>query len=520
VIFRSVALKAAYGACCVAAASTLFVSHYARSYVSDISAIGTSHAIVSGPSVGAQTILVMGLESRTDYNGNILPADLLAAMHAGSVQGVKNGVGGQATNTLILIHIFDGGKKAVGWSIPRDDWVTYPQTYDGQSQGKIDQAYGLAYAQSLGQTYGKSGMTQNQRYFQANEAGRTAAVDTVESLTGEHIDHFAEVNLAGFYELAKAFGGIMVCIKPWNGGQNLHDANSGFRAPHAGLLHLAPDQALAYVRERDNLPNGDLDRTHRQQAVVDYVMWKLKHGNILSDLGQLTSLLHTASLYVNTDAGWNLLDFASEMRSLTGKNLSFKTLPIVGFQTIDGQDANVIDTATIKQLVQTSFTPPTTSSGSKSSSKKQAVTYPLSDTVVNVVNSGGHSHFATDTLTGLVDAGFKQGQATTGTAQQATTQVLYGSGAAAKANAARVATLFGVTAQASSAVSAGYVEVILGTSTTTLPSFSSLSSSSAGATSAPSTSASNPATSATDNGAAGGVVSVSSNAPYGVPCVY
>ncbi len=55
-----------------------------------------------------------------------------------------------------------------------------------------------------------------------------------------HIDHFAEVNLAGFYELAQAFGGIEACVKSWNGGQNLHDANSGFNQPHAGYLHLAP----------------------------------------------------------------------------------------------------------------------------------------------------------------------------------------------------------------------------------------------------------------------------------------
>jgi LCP family protein required for cell wall assembly len=517
VILRSIALKAAYGACCVAAASTLFVSNYARSYVSDVASIGTSHAITSGPSIGAQNILVMGLESRTDYKGNTLPADLLAAMHAGSVQGVKfQNVGGQATNTLILIHIFDGGKKAVGWSIPRDDWVTFPQAYDGQMHGKIDQAYGLAYAQSLGQTFNK--MSHDQRYFQANEAGQAAAVATVQSQTGVHIDHFAEVNLAGFYELAKAFGGIMVCIKPWNGGQNLHDANSGFRAPHSGYLHLWADQALAYVRERDNLPNGDLDRTHRQQAVVDYVMWKLKHQNVLSDLNQLKALLDTAKQFVITDSGWNLIEFASEMRSLTGKNLTFKTLPIVGFQTINGQAANVIDTATIQRLVQTSFTAPSTGAkGGKSSSANQPA-YPLSDTVVNVVNASGRSGFARETLAGLVSAGFKQGQASTGTALQATTQVLYGSGAAAKANAAKIAAVLGVTARASSSVSAGYAEVILGTSVTTVPSFASLSSGST-ATS-PSASATNPATSATDNGAAGGTIAVSSNARYGVPCVY
>jgi anionic cell wall polymer biosynthesis LytR-Cps2A-Psr (LCP) family protein len=115
--------------------------------------LGGGVAIPNGATVGAMNILVMGLESRTNYQGQTLSAGLLTAMHAGSVDGVENeGVGGQDTNTLILLHIFAGGQKAVGFSIPRDDWVTYPQTYDGQSQGKIDQAYGLAYAQSLNET--------------------------------------------------------------------------------------------------------------------------------------------------------------------------------------------------------------------------------------------------------------------------------------------------------------------------------------------------------------------------------
>ena len=73
-------------------------------------------------------------------------------------------------------------------------------------------------------------------------------------------------------------------------------------------LHLKAPQALAFVRERDNLPNGDLDRTHRQQAVLDYVIWKLENDGALSDLGQLTSLLNTAKQYLITDATWNLLE--------------------------------------------------------------------------------------------------------------------------------------------------------------------------------------------------------------------
>jgi len=152
-----IAGKVGYAVTCAVAAVVLVVSGYAYKVVSLADGIGGGVGISNGASVGAMNILLMGLESRTDYQGQTLSAGLLAAMHAGSVNGVNNqGVGGQDTNTLILLHIFAGGEKAVGFSIPRDDWVTYPQEYDGQSQGKIDQAYGLAYAQSLQETVNSS----------------------------------------------------------------------------------------------------------------------------------------------------------------------------------------------------------------------------------------------------------------------------------------------------------------------------------------------------------------------------
>src|ERR1700761_4921278 len=209
-----IAGKVGYTVTCAVAAVVLIVSGYAYKVVSLANGLGQGIGISDGASVGAMNILVMGLESRTNYQGQTLSAGLLAAMHAGSVNGVENeGVGGQDTNTLILLHIFAGGQKAVGFSIPRDDWVTYPKTYDGQTQGKIDQAYGDAYAQSLSDTVNDSSMSHNARYKLANQAGQAATVDTVESVTGQHIDHFAEINLVGFYTLAQAFDGIEVCIK-------------------------------------------------------------------------------------------------------------------------------------------------------------------------------------------------------------------------------------------------------------------------------------------------------------------
>ena len=512
---RAIAGKAGYAVACMLAAVVLMVSGFAYYVRGEVASIGGSDVLSGGPQTGAMNILLMGLESRTDYDGNILPADLLAAMHAGSVQGVKNGVGGQATNTLILIHIFAGGQKAVGFSIPRDDWVTYPQPYDGQSQGKIDQAYGLAWAQSLSQT-AKSSMSTHQRYLLANEAGQAATIATVTALTGVHIDHFAEVNLAGFYALAQAFGGIEACLKSYNGGQNLHDANSGFNQPHAGYVFLSPPQALAFVRERDSLPNGDLDRTHRQQAVIDYVIWKLAHEGIFSDLGQLTRLLGVAQKYVITDSGWQILTFATEMKSLTGKNLTFQTVPVITTDgRMNGQTVNLVDPAAIKQAVQNTFYPPPpgprptagTSTGNPAS-------LPTGATTVDVYNGGGTPGLAGQLSQALTSAGFKAG--TVGNiATQPSTQVRYGTGAAS--SAARIAGYFsGVTAAAGSSVAAGHVEILLGTDAMSVPAGIGSATPSASPASSPSASPTSPA----DNGQAGAPVTVAPDAKYGIPCVY
>jgi LCP family protein required for cell wall assembly len=475
----------------------LAISGFSYFVVRDVSDIGGSHAIVSGPSIGAQNILLMGLESRTDWDGNILPSAVLNALHAGSAQGVANGVGGNATNTLILIHIPAGGKKAVGFSIPRDDWITFPQPYDGQSQGKIDQAYGLAMAAEEDQLRTQNPhLSQDQVAFQGNEAGRAATVATVEQLTGVHIDHFAEVNLDGFYELAKVLGGVEVCLNH----PVPYDPNSGFYAHKAGLQHLNAVLALAFVRQRDGLANGDLDRTHRQQAFLDSVMQSLRNEGVLNDLTKIDSLLSIAKQYVITDSGWDLLDFASQMRDLTSGNLVFHTLPIVAYETIDGQDANEVNPAYIKEIVQDTFYPPEASSGSSSSPSPTPTVESSADaaqTTVDVYNGGSTPGLAGQVSAALAEQGYQAGQIQN-TSALSTTQVLYGTGASASAG--HIASEFSVTATASSTVAAGHVEVLLGADAT-VPTTSPTPSSSAVAI---------PTT-----GAQGGAVT----AKDGIPCV-
>ena len=487
--------KAGYALSCVTAALVLAISGFSYFVVKNVDSIGGSHAITSGPSIGAQNILLMGLESRTDWNGNILPNDILNALHAGSRLGVENGVGGNATNTLILLHIPAGGKKAVGFSIPRDDWVNFADTLGTQQAGKIDQAYGVSMAAKEGQLRQQDpGMSQNQVAFEGNEARRAATVATVELLTGVHIDHFAEVNLDGFYELAKDLGGVEVCL---NHPVPL-DPNSGFYAKKAGYQHLDAKMALAFVRQRDGLANGDLDRTHRQQAFLDSVMQQLRTQGVLDDLTKINSLLSTARQYVITDSGWNLLDFASQMRSLTSGNLTFHTLPIVGYETIDGQDANQVNPSYIQQIVQQTFYPPAASSSSSSAKPKPAFAG-VGQTTVDVYNGGNTQGLAGQVQAALVKDGYKAGLLGN-TAALSTTEVLYGTGSAA--NAGKIAALFKVSATASTTVAAGHVQVLLGADAT-LAEVSGTPAPTSSAVAIPTT------------GAQGGAV----NAKTGIPCV-
>jgi LCP family protein required for cell wall assembly len=576
-LVKMIAGKVLYGAFCLLAAVLLVVSGYAHKVVHLASnlekgiAISGSGVSVSGPNVPAENILVMGLESRTNYQGQTLPESLLVAMHAGDASSVAAGeLGSQDTNTLILIHIFAGGKKAVGFSIPRDDLVTYPETYDGQTEGKIDGAYAYAYVQYVNEYYGKQ--SNSDLYLHANQAGQAATIATVQSVTGQHIDHFVEVNLAGFYYLAQAFGGIEVCIEPapaqggFPAGANLTDIdtlvspptdNSGFNAfldgyskkkGGAQYLHLNAPQALAFVRSRDTLPGVDLGRTKRQQATIDYVIYQLKHEGAFSDIGKLDSLLGAASQYLITDSTFNLLDFATDMRALSGQNLSFQTLPYTPENDVevpgyaDPQDVNIIDIPAIQKLVQDTFDPPAAPApagaegATPTASASAAASVPAPATVtVDVYNGDPAANgLADQTSAALVALGYKAGAVANSSVQSQTvqsgTQIFYGAGTSA--NAQQIAIQFGATATALAALPAGHVEVLIGSGVTQVPAGLTSSSATSGtqSTSAklvggqalvdPSPTPSSSSTSGAGSSGTGGTVTVAPNAPYGIPCVY
>ena len=292
---------------------------------------------------GGTNILLLGLDSRRDNDGNNLPRKLLNYMHVGSTSAV----GGYNTNTMILIHIPANGKKAVAVSIPRDDYVNVPDL----GYKKIKEAYGYAKYAEDSRLY-KLGVKNPDREHQSREAGRTATLKTISALLDVPIDHFAEVNLVGFYDLANALGGIQVCLK-----NAVDDSKySGAQFP-AGLQTISGVDALKFVRQRHGLPNGDLDRTHRQQAFITGVITKFRTQGIFGDLGKISSLLNVAKKDVVIDQGFDVLGFLPKAKSLTGGNITFHTLPIEGYVMRNSQSVNLIDEVKVKAYVQDLFYP-------------------------------------------------------------------------------------------------------------------------------------------------------------------
>lgn len=291
---------------------------------------------------GSMNILLIGLDSRKDQDGNDLPASILDKLHAGD-----SGSGGYNTNTLILVHI-GADDRVVAFSIPRDDWVPV-SGITGYDHIKIKEAYGLTKAQTEDQLMAEGVEDPAQLEREGREAGRQATLRAVRNLTGQPIDYFAEVNLAGFYDLAESLGGVEVCLN-----HAVYDEYSGADFP-AGRQRLDAAQALAFVRQRHGLENGDLDRTHRQQAFLLSVVHELQQAGVFGNLDELRNLMAVARKDVVLSDGWGE-EQIRRVAALAGGDVEFRTLPVVRYDTIDGQSVNIIDPAAIRAEISSAIT--------------------------------------------------------------------------------------------------------------------------------------------------------------------
>jgi LCP family protein required for cell wall assembly len=390
----------------------------------------------------AMNILLIGLDSRKDQNGNDLPWAVLKHLHAGDSDD-----GGYNTNTLILAHV-SADNRVTAFSIPRDDWVPFTGV-PGYNHIKIKEAYGLTKQYVEQKLINKGVSNQKELETKGREAGRTATLKAVRSLTGVPIDYFAEVNLAGFYDLTQTLGGVDVCLK-----HAVYDSYSGADFP-AGHQTLDAEQALAFVRQRHGLENGDLDRTHRQQAFLSSVMRQLQSAGTFTDLGKLKSLIAVARKDVVLSSGWDEDQFR-RMGALAGGSIEYRTLPVVRYDNINGQDVNIIDPGAIKAEVAAAFG--TSSEGSTTTTSEA----PSASTVIDVVNASSASGLANQVARALRNDGYTTGAIRDRVRGEPTaTTIEYAPGA--ETDARNLATRLGIDApdKPNRSLEFGHIEVVV-----------------------------------------------------------
>jgi LCP family protein required for cell wall assembly len=287
----------------------------------------------------------------------------------------------------------------------------------------------------------------------AREAGRKAEIATVRRVLGVPIDHFIEVTLGAFFQIARVVEPITVCLN-----ENTSDSFSGADF-HSGVQQIDAAQAMAFVRQRRDENDQlftDLDRTRRQQAFIVSLVNALRSGGALSSPSALRNLLQVAQQNIAVDAGFNLAGFVNQASTLTDRSLSLYTLPISEFgQDSQGSDVNIVDVQSIRAIVHNLFT---TGSANIAPSATQSSSAP---TTLDIVNATTHDGLGAALEKSFGVDGMTAGTVTTADSLANSSTIAYGAGAGDAAHT--LADRLQLTATASDAVAPDTVRLTIGT---------------------------------------------------------
>jgi LCP family protein required for cell wall assembly len=274
---------------------------------------------------------------------------------------VGRGSGSKATDTMMIVHIPADGSRATLISLPRDSYVKIP----GHGMNKLNSAYLSGYNEAKG--------TEDQR----RAAGADLLIRTVTDLTGLTINHYVQVSLMGFYDISNAIGGVTVNLCHSVDDTITYNRNHGSDGGSGLILSkgkhtITGVQALEFVRQRHNLPNGDLDRVRRQQYFLTAAFRKVASLGIFFKLRQLGDAVQR-NVYM--DPGLNLTDLATQMQKLSANNIVGRTIP---FERFDDNSpvgsVEIVDPAHVQRFVERLIHPPSPSATRSSAPSSRAST--------------------------------------------------------------------------------------------------------------------------------------------------
>lgn len=397
---------------------------------------------LGGGKDGAIDILMVGTDSRTDAHGNPLSQSELDSLRAGE-EVASN------TDTIILIRVPNDGSSATAISIPRDAYVNVP----GIGMSKINAAFG-ATKETERLKLVNNGSSDTEADKKSTEAGRTALIGAVANLTGITVDHYAEVGLLGFVLLTNAVGGVDVCL---NAPVDEPMSGANFAA---GKQTLDGADALSFVRQRHDLPRGDLDRIVRQQVFMASLVSKVLSAKTLSDPGKLSQLTSAVQRSVVIDDDWDIIEFAKQLQNLAGGKVQFETIPVLDINgmTDYGESIVKVDPKAVKKYIAGLVG---ADSEDSEESSEAPTTVNASSITVDVANASDIAGLASGVSEALSALGYKQGQVGNNTGADVSESTVFAKSADEDAALAVAEALGGLTVKADSSLSSGKVRVVI-----------------------------------------------------------
>ncbi len=370
-------ITAAVLSVCVLAASGFLYNRYLH-YNHNLSRINGAITKTGGAqaTAGAENVLLVGSDSRVGTG------DQFAQAPKGQEQ-----VDGQRSDTVILAHLAKGNQQATLVSLPRDSWVNIPAYTDAKGTAHPAHDDKLNAAFSLG--------------------GAALLVATVQQLSGIHVDHYVEIDFAGFQNMVSSLGGVDICLT-----RPAHDVQTGLNLT-AGDHHLDGPTALAFVRQRYGLPLGDIDRIKRQQQFLGSMVRKVESAGTLANPIKLNDFLDALTKSISVDSSMNLGDMtklALKLKGLGSGNVTLTTMPLLGFSKQNGVDVDDVDVpkkdALFASLIADAgaavASPPAVAAGATPT----ALTVAVGAVQVQVFNGAGVAGLARRTASDLTKLGY------------------------------------------------------------------------------------------------------------------
>jgi LCP family protein required for cell wall assembly len=409
----------------------------------------------------ALNLLLIGSDSRSGRNGKI---------------GGHQGISGQRSDTVMIVHISPGRKRIYVLSFPRDSVVPIYQ---------CDKEPGFA-----GQAAQPAG---NVEQLNATFAygGPGCLWKTLEQTTGIRIDNFIELNFTGFISVINALGGVEVCLPT-----AIEPSPYDHLKLSAGRHFLYGYKALEFWRLREDFGLGsDLQRIQRDQLLMVALVQRILKTGVLHSPTKaysiVSAIVHAHAL--TTDNGLTpqrLLGIGESMSGISRKNVQFIEVPVVEYQPdpnwvqFDPTQAPKLFSAVAHDVKLPKLHKPKKGAKGKGSRGK-ATTKPAksgaskllsaSDVSVEVLNGSGVQGIAGTTGTALTSRGFHVLGASSALTSDGAPDfsyvksvVEYSSAADLRAARTVAAQLSDVTLQLNSSVPAGTVDLILGSDFTAL----------------------------------------------------